>query len=196
MILYHIDRYNTLYEGQLITLDNPSFSKDSDDYKLSRFMFPDGISYHGSHYLHETISDSFDILNSSMIEIHLEMIRRIYYSSLPSRMTSLFAIPSMEEVIYWAQILNPIYSVFIIDVPTSQFIIRDAAFLKGGIHQVQSGLSYSPAYNILPLIHYWEGTYSKHPHLECIVRLPVRIGQKIYPIQSRDPKENNDPDHF
>lgn len=174
MKAYHIDRDGTLQEGQIITLhknNEPSF--------LENTMFSDGISYHGFHYLNESIQNvggnqtSFYIL-----EYELELIRKAYFPNLPSRFQSFFAIKSIDEIQKWDGIFSKNCTIWEIEFDESNCIIRDSKLLIP-VLKTGNDIAFSPKDSFLYNYQYWNGYITKNPRREMLIKPPIKIIKKV-----------------
>ena len=94
MIVYHIDRNNTLKEGLEIQL---KLLNNSNNFFVQT-LFPDGLSMHGLHYVDETLQhNQGNLAEYYSLEYEYELVRRIYFSKLPSRFQSFFALRNLDQ---------------------------------------------------------------------------------------------------
>lgn len=76
MIVYHIDRNNTLKEGLEIQL---KLLNNSNNFFVQT-LFPDGLSMHGLHYVDETLQhNQGNLAEYYSLEYEYELVRRIYF---------------------------------------------------------------------------------------------------------------------
>lgn len=204
MVLYHIDRAGTLQPGKDITLcPLDTLSGNCRDSEFFR-EFPDGVSHHGSNYIRETCPyfqsiniggiDFADIksvfgrintLNSSLMELTFELVRRSYFPKYPSRFQSLFAVKTIAEFEKWPELSdkvpNPQAQFFELDVPDSTPYF-DANFVRGGlicgVEKSDTNINRYYIGHLLPscfnlAYKYWSGEATENPRWEYLVRLPI-----------------------
>lgn len=175
MRAYHIDRDNTLQEGQIISL-----YKNNESSFLENTIFPDGLSYHGLHYLDESFQNlcgnqpSFYVL-----EYELELIRKSYFPNLPSRFQSFFAIESIEENKKWDGIFSDDCTIWEIEFDESNCIIRDSNLLQPTLKTENSNIVFSPKDSFLYGYHYWSGYNTTNPRMELLIKPPIKIIKKV-----------------
>jgi hypothetical protein len=206
MILYHMDRAHSLKPGMQLELHNPMELGEDVANSLLMKNFPDGISQHGMNYLsascavmkeivvlgnqafinEASINENLHIASNRMIELAVELVRQAYFPQMPSRFVSLFAVTAIDKFHGWEDSLgkvgdSPIYK---LEVPTATREL-DGQWLRGGISfgwdndlsgfylgLLTHGL-YDMAYR------YWSGEVSDSPLMECLVPLPVQIGELV-----------------
>jgi len=204
MKLYHLDRCRTFEINAEIKL-YPKESLLSDELAESFFeCFNNGISKHCQNYFNNQsyyVDEIILINNKKMIDINsfirsksqsdmrcieliFEMVRRLEFSSFPSRLTSLFAVEDLSDFDEWPELLKDSnYRIFEINVPdnTPRF---DANNLRGG--DIFSFDGSSAFIGRLPQIEYdfaykyWSGQQTKNPRWEYLIKLPMVIsGQEI-----------------
>lgn len=175
MVAYHIDRDNSLQEGQIITLN-----KNSEISFIENKMFPEGISYHGFHYLDENYQNiggnqpSFYIL-----EYELELIRKAYFPNLPSRFQSLFAIENLEEIQKWNGIFSENCTIWEIEFDESNYVKLDSSLLIPSLKADDKNVTFSPKNSFFYGYHYWNGNISNNPRMELLIKPPVKILRRI-----------------
>ncbi len=193
MKYYHIDRSNSLSEGQTISL-NKEFTPNNDSGKLLiQKLFPDGVSAHGTHYLNDNvyffntglplvqnIATSNNQNSIYFAEYAFELVRKIFFPSMPSRYTSLFALKKLDEINQWPELTNNRYRIFEI-ATIDEFPVFDASFLGGGLcfnfQNMYQG--FSPSINFKHAFSYWSEEVSVNPKLEVLLPLPITVGKQI-----------------
>lgn len=178
MIAYHIDRDHRLKQGQVLGLyhnsNEPSF--------LERHMFPNGLSYHGLHYINEECQNIGGNKPSYYImEYELELIRKCYFSKLPSRFQSFFALKSLDDVKQWSNIWDTSAPIWAIEYDESQSIIRDSNLLCPGLKKQDSNDSFNLNDSFLYYYSYWNGYNTPRPRLEILIAPPVKILELVQP---------------
>lgn len=123
-IAYHIDRTLKLKEGQNLILDtNFVFGNGLNNDFIKDFL-PSGVSKHGEQYLRDilyyynnqqyfnlNVYEATNALSMYITEYTFELIRRIYYPSQPSRFQSVFALPSLEFVKTWPELVTSSFQI-------------------------------------------------------------------------------------
>lgn len=153
-----------------------------------------GVSRHGELYLTDnpyyssnpmTLEDlnKINAHNSMYItEYTFELIRKLCFSNMPSRFTSLFALESLDDLQHW-DLLQGNFSIFEIEI--SEPVVKlDASFLKGGIalnfvKDFQFYEGFSPSINFYNAKKYWSGLFSEKPQPEVLISLPIKVGKEI-----------------
>ena len=193
MIVYHISRGKELPIGEPLELKNHNLNQLESD------LFPKGVSYHGHKSLVadwfssplSTIDMTKSIKKPSrfITEYTFELIRRLKFPNMPSRMTSLFALKSLDDLQYWSELTANEYAVFQIEVNELPVEV-DASFLSAGLTQifidntpffqdVQFSQAFHPSENWENAINYWSGELSDDPKPELLVPFPVNVLNKI-----------------
>ncbi len=203
MLVYHLDRSNSCRSGQ--TFERQFLTNVEEEAPHLSKLCPDGLSAHGLRYF-SSQAITFPLLDNScrfinakeffmeksfidmkIIEYEFELVRRNFFPQRPSRLTSIFAIKSIEEFFRWPELLMEHdlskCNIFEIEVPNeTQFF--DSNYLHGGVSfGEQSGqyfyFGFSPPISFEFAYRYWEGSPSIDPRWECIIPLPVTLGKKI-----------------
>lgn len=176
MIAYHVDRSNSLYEGQIITLNK----FENIDSFILRKMFPEGISYHGTHYLDESVQNkdgnqpSFYIL-----EYELELIRSAYFPNLISRYQAFFALEKLNDIKEWYGILNEDCTIWEIEFDENNYIKRDSNLLIPPLSFNDNQCTFSPNESFRYGYAYWQGLNCENPRYELLIKPPIRIIKKV-----------------
>ncbi len=195
MKLYHIDRLGTLKDGQQIDLLPLTVLPER--VRTSRLLleFQKGISHHGKSYLEGLMPDiPFDSeehkailprtletgkwkLDSSIIELVLELVRQNCFPNKGSRLTALFA---TDDIKYWRKFLDKEHSPEeqIFELTVANDVPRyDAAWLKFGScygydeNAWWMGLDLAGCYD--RAYKYWSGESTDSPQYEYLVQLPI-----------------------
>lgn len=211
MLLYHLDRSHSLREGMKINLKQ--IHQEFSDIGSSPFtnLFIDGLSSFGCNILEckcpmipvfsnvngkptfINTDDLFQIkghVDSKLIEIIFEMVRKLYFSHYPSRFQSLFAVESVEEFFKWPELLQGPVNAFslnnydVYEISTSNNTpFFDSNWLRGGVSAgfdsgcFYYGIKIDGLYDFA--YHYWNREFTKEPRMEYLVKLPIKIGKKV-----------------
>lgn len=165
---------------------------------LSPFM--NGISQHGMHQLRTTcpfiasdlsikgemllhpysFGNSTSDINTQIIEIVFELVRRAHFPHLPSRFTSFFAVKSYYDFLQWPELLDgdryPNYKIWEIDAPDTTPCF-DSSLLRGGLIFGRENANYYMGF--LPIasadyaFNYWSGKTSDKPRMEYLLPHPI-----------------------
>lgn len=167
---YHVDRLNSLNVGDCLNLEKP------DCFNFFPFLqqiWENGISKHGANYLQRN-----DSLNSSIIEMNLELVRlSLFKDYFPSRMQSFFIVPSIESLSSWVNEFYGNYPVYEIGYESDSCFCFDAINLLGGI---TSDNVIDQATNMQMAFQYWVSTSSPYKAKpEILIPYPVEIGKCV-----------------
>ena len=209
MILYHLDRTDSLKEGQIIDLER--CTGKIPDYALTSIekLFADGFSYWGfdhfkdSQLYNELTSKLFPLdltsfsnimfnLNNQIIELFYELIRREFFKTMPSRYQSVFAFENLKTIKEWPELMpNSLYpKATVWEIETVNEAIKlDSRCLKGGLcfpydSQKEKPITFSSAFLFDFAFNYWSQNYSENPRFEFLVKPPVKVVKKINTITS------------
>lgn len=196
-IAYHIDRTLKLKEGQNLILDtNFVFGNGLNNDFIKDFL-PSGVSKHGEQYLRDilyyynnqqyfnlNVYEATNALSMYITEYTFELIRRIYYPSQPSRFQSVFALPSLEFVKTWPELVTSSFQIFEIEYEQSKEWIYDGSYLLGGLGRSNPDdlflmQGFSACLNFEYANKYWKHELSPHPKPEIILPLPQQLGKRI-----------------
>lgn len=195
MKLYHIDRVGTLKDGQRIELLPLTVLPERTRASRLLLEFQRGISLHGKGYLEGTMPEiPFDSkdqkailpgtlnagkwkLDSSIIELVLELVRRNYFPDKNSRLTALFA---TDDIRCWENLLDKknfleeqVFELNVAD-DTPRY---DASWLKFGSYYGYDerawwmGMDIARGYDMA--YKYWSGESTTSPQYEYLVQLPI-----------------------
>ncbi|MCQ1664004.1 hypothetical protein [Escherichia coli] len=170
-IYYRVDRVNAYSEGDTITLTSPT-DIPSDFLDVLTMLSPGGLSPHGLNYLTNRGMPSTDV--NASIDLSLELFRRSFFSTKPSRYQSVFAWDNLDDAKSFMESLLPqfpncvIYEIY----ANSEDIHRgDMSLLTFG----STNLVYADLLRM-----YWAGTTFKgSPLWEYVIPLPVKVGSKV-----------------
>ena len=170
MILYHVDRLNTIQVGQNIQMSYPLMSTQVLAKTLDE-LYPEGLSHHGNSYLVDP--DKRMYINTN-IEHIFELYRQLYFPDKPSRFQSFFCFVAPEQAIKFynqnfcwhneAKILK-------IDTGDSKIHIGDMDLLKGDtILQCHDNA-----------MRYWSGDLTPTSTQEALVVPPAKVVDLLTP---------------
>ncbi|MCR4024127.1 hypothetical protein [Enterobacter hormaechei] len=91
---FRVDRINAYSEGDTITLTSPE-DIPSDFIQVLNMLAPGGLSPHGLVYCTNPSALAAD--KSVAIDLSLELFRRSFFASKPSRYQSVFAWDNLED---------------------------------------------------------------------------------------------------
>lgn len=178
MYAYHIDRHNSLIEGQTVNL-NKYPSGNAEFTFFAEKMFPQGISQHGYNYMCSTPKNSIQGETSfTIMEFELELIRRSFFSNMPSRYQSFFAVESIENIRLWLDIITSPFKVYKIEFSKSQYEQFDSQLLNLGLLGYDP-LSYSPCLDFSKAFAYWSQQSTPDPRYELLITPPIKVLKEI-----------------
>lgn len=162
---FHIDRYQSLVEGQELTLNSR------------------GLSQFGAIYWDALNSKAFDEMsNAEQRECLLESVRReSKFSGYTSRMQAFFGINTLEDARRFAEKIEPKSSK---KIPV--FEVFSSSFWSLDMNWLDYAADYEERRRYC--VEYWHAAISNHnpetgerkpPHLEVLMALPVRVGKII-----------------
>lgn len=210
MFLYHLDREQSLKENSEIKL-HPIVPAPESKFLLE---FSSGVSQFGMRQMQryysfldciqipslgeyikiESLRSAIGEQNQKIIELTFEMVRRMYFSNLPSRFTSLFALDSVSDFRRWPELTySKQFDIYKIEVPDST-IRFDSNFLRGGLQILTDDSRYNLKYSLdIPIAsmldlacQYWSKSQTENPRWEYLVPLPVKILTKFPWCASED----------
>ncbi|MBO5208032.1 MAG: DUF2441 domain-containing protein [Lachnospiraceae bacterium] len=197
MILYHLDRQNTLPTDKSKQLSFPIDTRNTlEANTLFNSLYPNGISKTGERYLNP-FDIRLDTLESSKntcanfriytIEYVFEMVRLLHFPHFPSRLTSLFACRCPEDVVHWYNILcknsmdTSNATVKIIETSNKTFI--GDSFWRDDLLTLKVDAARQSVFS--PFAYhewakkYWNGVTSASPSIEVLCELPVTVIESI-----------------
>ena len=162
---YHVDRWDDLSPGRTITLE--AFEDDSTalDAAVEEYL-GDGLSRHGRHYAGADLySDDPDEVWDVACEVIFEAVRQARFPSLPSRLQSVFALRTLDDVAAFVdEMADGTCSVWEVEAERgliADMNLVDAENLADGLYRAD---------------HYWRGeTVHDDPLWEVLLVPPVRV---------------------
>lgn len=140
-----------------------------------RIDYPHGITKHGQTYLfsryplHKNENGAEFVVYTPMIETTFEMVRQGYYSSEPSRFTSVFGVGTIDEA-------HTLISTRFGGKGTIFRVSCDRFWKKDMNLVIGSG---NFAGNMILARKYWEGKSSSNPFWEILMAPPVKVIEKV-----------------
>ena len=160
------------YKGESLLIPLLSYGDQNFLYHLDK-LCRYGISLHGAHYLIQSINNNVSF-RDSLLELHFEYIRHIYYKNTLSRFQCLFAYEDINKAREFKRANKNMGMIY--EVEPSGLIFRsDMNWLK---------FDFTPETQKHYAMSYWTGkpfSTEKHyePQWECLIDLPVIIKQEI-----------------
>lgn len=166
-----------LFPGQIInTINTPSIirkilPKQNFNYSVFFEHFPKGIGMHGLRHLTANLENNNSHYEECVVEIVFELVRQQFYPTMLSRLTSLYAVQTLEQAENWINIFGntiKVDSIWKIKYTNSSYPL-DAKHLDANIND----FSYI---DLIENAHkYWKGQLSDNPLIEILVELPVQV---------------------
>ncbi len=216
MKLYHYDSSGKLFEGKKIELQ-----QCPDEYNQLCNLFPNGMSEFGLRVLKpfthpvfgnrhifsflgiptpinmiefEYLSIPLDGTAMGLQEYNLELVRRAFSLSKPSRLDSLFALSSPDDLINWRHtgLLKAEGRLF--EINTTKSVKLDARHIgkvirfdwteavtmsRDGENEKFCDVGFSANELLDNTLNYWNGIPTDNPMWEHLVKLPVEIGCEV-----------------
>jgi hypothetical protein len=167
---YRVDRVNAYSEGDTINLTSP-IDIPSVFIDVLKMLTPGGLSPHGMNYLTNSGMPSTNI--NASIDLSLELFRRSFFKTKPSRYQSIFAWDNIEDAKAFMGSLLPEFPncvIYEISANSEDLHRGDMSLLTFG----STNLVYA---DLLRL--YWNGTtFNKSPKWEYLIPLPVKVGAR------------------
>lgn len=169
---YHLDRFNTLEEGQIIDLIKFDDIKPRELQIHVDKLFPDGVTKHGdSYFLNGRVKAE---VASPIIELVFEYIRRSFHLERLSRFQSFFGFNSLSDALKFNEKFPTKKSIKIWEIKSREFFKADMNLLT---------LTGTP----LQLSHrahcYWMGKlYRDEPFWEILMKPPIQVKKLVYSI--------------
>lgn len=176
MKLYHIDRFGTISEGQVLNLQKNIYFEDNFMQKCLETVilsYKDGLSHHGINYLLTNNLSNNDVMPlSNVMDIIFEYERMLNYSSKLSRYQSFYAF-DCEGVKKFIKNNNLNKSFFkIYEVESDYYEKHNITLISGDSH-----------YNIAAMAKcYWEDRddpYGRPILNEYLLKYPVKIIREV-----------------
>jgi len=182
--LYTIDRKGTLTKGHLINLLQPDYSQLTiAGIALTPGMqntgFLNGVSMHGQRYLinwsmkpqHMVCNDGVRrsmIYSEPAIEALFEQVRCYEFPNRPSRFQAIFGCEDLANLHKFVDKHPPGGAIF--ELYAEGYAVVDMEFVTTG-HTISETLHYARRY--------WNGDHSTDPVWECLIELPVTVGNQL-----------------
>ncbi|HHX62151.1 MAG TPA: hypothetical protein GX707_15795 [Epulopiscium sp.] len=175
MIAYHIDRTNSLKEGDIIELQIFDDIKPAFLGQILNSNYPEGLSRHGGLYY---ISQSNQVnMKEFILENLLEYERLLKFPDKVSRFESFFASQTLDEALIWKSILshNPLdkFTIWEVEFNHENYLHLDSSWLYCDIY------NFSPLYTAFFANKYWSGETSENPKMELLIKPPIKIVKKV-----------------
>lgn len=181
MIAYHIDRNNSLHEGQILDLYPCSNSEGEHQLELLGLSLISHFAKNEVSYIDKQPSRMpihINDINSFIIDRYCEIVRATYYPNYISRFQCIFASETLVDLKLWCNYfkIDKATNIFEIEYNPQTALKFDAKLLRGGIGS--NGIeqiinNQSAAFN------YWSGNFSKNPLPELLIPLPTKVLKKI-----------------
>lgn len=165
-----------LFPGQIISYIKSPLSvkkflpNQNFDCNIFFKYFPKGVGMHGLRHLTANLNN-YHHYEECIIEIVFELIRQQFYPTMLSRLTSLYAVQTLEQTENWIKIFSNTEkadSIWKIKYTNSSYPL-DAKYLNIDVN----GFSYI---NLIENAHkYWKGQLSDNPLIEILVEFPVQV---------------------
>ncbi len=179
-VFYTVDRIGALKAGGTIELCSPDYSfphhhAQNKETSLEieqtiKDLFPLGLSPHGLRYLfdrYQFLQGAISV--SPMIELMVELVRRLEFSDYPSRLESFFGTESIETARrFKAEFSQPHHRVFKVSC---------ARHFKADMRLLVIGASAASSINLFKK--YWRGESSLEPLWEVLMVPPVTIIEQV-----------------
>lgn len=170
-IYYRVDRVNAYREGDIISLSQPA-DIPSDFNEVLNMLAPSGLSPHGMMYLTSGVASAAD--KSVAIDLVLELFRRSFFTSKPSRYQCIFAWDNLEDARSFMTLLMPQFP---------DCVIYEVSTASENVHRGDMSILTNDRTNLVYadiMRLYWRGaTCSNTPQWEYLLPLPVTIGRMV-----------------
>lgn len=206
MIAYHVHRHGITDKpvtGEYMHAIKSDFSNEHFTQDLIDELLPQGLSFWGTLGLidstqvyHEkmNIEDlkaNCDARNRAIQEYTFELVRQLKYPQMPSRLASLYALESLDELYnYWDVLHRGDYTIY--EIEYEQAVKLDASLLLPGYifndvpeeskDQVLAH-TFSPGLNWKSANAYWSGSFTEQPKPELLIPFPVKILREVHTQQ-------------
>lgn len=168
---FRVDRINAYSEGDTITLTSPE-DIPSDFIQVLNMLAPGGLSPHGLVYCTNPSALAAD--KSVAIDLSLELFRRSFFASKPSRYQSVFAWDNLEDAQAFREKLLP-------EFPNC--VINEVSTASDNIHRGDMSILANNTTNLVYtdiLRLYWSSfTFRDDPLWEYVLPLPVTVGRRV-----------------
>src|SRR5688572_19219852 len=169
---FHVDRNNTLVAGvelNLVKHNNIREPGAANPLELQAHvdaMFPDGVSKHGDQYF--LGAGSLAAVATPAIELLFEYVRCAHYNDRPSRMTSWFAVESVQRARAFRTQYGGQGSIWRVEAPAHFRADMNLLTLRGSVLQ-----SSRDAHK------YWQGTAGPLPQWEYLLTPPITVVELV-----------------
>jgi len=190
---YTVDRSDSLQPGSQVIADfnfhSCRFFPVQDHFtrqdleRLVQELFPEGLTQHGKRYLLDEClviptphGPAPQVPNIPMVELICELVRRLSFPNLPSRLQALYAWASPDEALAFQREFGggTIYEV------------EGDQYFRGDMNLLYLGGSGIGAWQFA--MKYWSGDASPAPRWEYLLVPPVRV---VHRLDDRQPPESN-----
>jgi hypothetical protein len=179
MLLYHLDRSNSLQLNSNIQLKPLVSYNPSETTNFINSLFENGVSCMGQTYLNFCNYSDSDLANTFNIEFIFESVRRENFRDIPSRFTSIFATQTLEQLKVWyshmgydkTSIAQPSIKV----IETNNSFRFDASWRDIQILDNNQNRLFSPFAYYYYAQQYWSGKIGSYPRMEMLCPLPVSV---------------------
>lgn len=187
MSYFTVDRGSQLQVGQRLDCDEdyhgrrfypikPHYSK-KDLEAFTHELFPEGLSRHGKYYLLDECLVTFDASGAKnpgcppapVIELVVELVRRLSFPAYPSRFTSIFAWETESEAIAFRSKHGA----------NTGMICRISGQVgfRGDMNFIRLGRTILGSWHYA--MKYWSGERSPSPEMECLLVGPVVVEEIV-----------------
>lgn len=168
---YRVDRVNAYSEGDIINLIYPN-DIPREFCEIMDMLAPGGLSPHGLLYLYGARASAGDI--NVAIDFALELFRRSFFDTKPSRYQSIFAWDNLDDARSFMSRLIPEFP----DCAIYELSTESENIHKGDMSILANNKTNLVYADILRL--YWSGsTYTDEPLWEFLLPLPVTVGRRV-----------------
>lgn len=180
MIMYHIDRLCSLQKGMVIS--NIECPKENLDICfMYEKLLNQRLSHNGGYYVEDRCLTDAPRSIESMIEFQLELIRKSFFPTMPSRYHSFFLCDSLDNALYWLfKMSYKKYKLWEIEVDESRTFKFDANMIPPAFKDVEKYV-YSPSEIFSMGYRYWNQESTRNPLFEYFTDSPVRVLREVHP---------------
>lgn len=170
MILYTVDRHQTLETGMIIEKTTPQNIGDFSFLDILGFSFAEGVTKHGSRFLFDDISQTQNWKQNCFLELIFEIVRKECFPEKHSRFESIFCLDTVEQSYQFLKIFcnnqyRPIYK-----IETNTFLKLDMKLIA---YKHNLAETFKNAHD------YWLEKSSSEPIWEYLVKCPAEVGSKV-----------------
>lgn len=178
---FHIDRANSLEEGQVLDLGHSEAILPAIEER-----YPDGLSRFGREYSQRdlvelenqwgVVEGEFQGLNMNAVyDSFFELVRLSEFSGKPSRFQSIFCWVTLETVRDFIRDYSE-YPVTVWEIETEKGQKADWELLRAE----------SFGHGLQNAQRYWTGDGTDNPTWEIVIPLPVEVGSKVAEVNGPD----------